>query len=426
MPKTCIILLILIFCIISTSRAQFSISGEFRPRAEYRHGFKTLPASNQNPAFFIDQRTRLNVSFLNEKYDLKVVFQDVRTWGSQPQLVDNDGSLTTIHEAWARIQLFNAFAVKLGRQEIIYDDHRIFGNVGWAQQARSHDAAIFIFKPENIELNLGLAYNQDAPQLNTTFYTVTNSYKTFQYLWGTKIFGPFKLSTLILNNGKQGGTPDDYDTYYSQTFGGRTNYSSSSFKGNLAVYKQTGEEPDGTTDINATYLGLDLTYSLLENTSITAGLEYFTGNDPSEIDNENNAFNPFYGTNHKFNGLMDYFYVGNHINSVGLQDIFVTLGQKMGKISANVTTHFFSSAKALQKTPGNGDLDKYLGTEVDFFFSFNASKDLNLQGGYSQMLATSSMEALKGGNKNENNNWAWLMLTVKPLFFTTKKEENAN
>ena len=32
------------------------------------------------------------------------------------------------------------FAFKVGRQEINYDDARIFGNVDWAMQARSHDA----------------------------------------------------------------------------------------------------------------------------------------------------------------------------------------------------------------------------------------------------------------------------------------------
>ena len=35
--------------------AQLTISGEVRPRAEYRHGFKSLPNQNQEAAFFIDQ-----------------------------------------------------------------------------------------------------------------------------------------------------------------------------------------------------------------------------------------------------------------------------------------------------------------------------------------------------------------------------------
>ena len=121
--------------LVINSCAQFSISGEYRPRAEYRHGFQSLAAEDQEEAFFIDQRTRINLNYNSEKYAVRIVFQDIRTWGSQQQLVNNDGALTTLHEAWGQIFLNDNFSVKLGRQEIKYDDHRIFGNVGWAQQA---------------------------------------------------------------------------------------------------------------------------------------------------------------------------------------------------------------------------------------------------------------------------------------------------
>ncbi len=36
--------------------------------------------------------------------------------------------------------------------------------------------------------------------------------------------------------------------------------------------------------------------------------------------------------------------------------------------------------------------------------------------GYSQMFATASMEAIKGGSSEEVNNRAWNMLNVKPVF----------
>ena len=32
------------------------------------------------------------------------------------------------------------------------------------------------------------------------------------------------------------------------------------------------------------------------------------------------------------------------------------------------------------------------------------------------MLATETMQALKGGNKDETNNWMYMMLTFKPQF----------
>jgi hypothetical protein len=40
-------------------------------------------------------------------------------------------------------RLTEAFSMKLGRQEVIYDNSRIFGNVDWAQQGRSHDHGSF-------------------------------------------------------------------------------------------------------------------------------------------------------------------------------------------------------------------------------------------------------------------------------------------
>ena len=54
-------------------------------------------------------------------------------------------------------------------------------------------------------------------------------------------------------------------------------------------------------------------------------------NDYNGDASENKAFTPFYGTNHKFNGFMDYFHVGNHANSVGLIDIYTKVKTKLGE-----------------------------------------------------------------------------------------------
>ena len=112
----------------------------------------------------------------------------MRVWGSQTQLTPPDGSLTTLHEAWGQLLFSDHFSAKLGRQEIIYDVHRMFGNVRWLQQARSHDALLLKFEDNGLKVDVGLAFNQDGVQSTTSFYTVANSYKTFQYLWGHKDF----------------------------------------------------------------------------------------------------------------------------------------------------------------------------------------------------------------------------------------------
>ena len=49
------------------ARAQFDLSGEIRPRTEYRHGFKTLGFSDQEAAFQISQRSRLNANYKKDQ-----------------------------------------------------------------------------------------------------------------------------------------------------------------------------------------------------------------------------------------------------------------------------------------------------------------------------------------------------------------------
>ena len=62
---------LLLFTVIFLSSelfGQFTLSGEFRPRAEFRHGYKTLSASDAEAAFFTSQRTRLNLYYTTDNF----------------------------------------------------------------------------------------------------------------------------------------------------------------------------------------------------------------------------------------------------------------------------------------------------------------------------------------------------------------------
>ena len=404
-----------------TSQAQLTVSGEFRPRMEYRHGFASLPFKDQDPALFVEQRARLNAFFEQEKYTVKLVFQDVRTWGSQSQLVNNGGALTAMHEAWGRLKISDQVGLKLGRQEIILDDSRIFGNVGWAQQARSHDAIMLDTKSGDLTFKFAVAYNQDKVQSTTNFYSVARSYKSFQFAWLKTKLGSANASFLLLNNGLQGGTLENGVTYFSQTLG--TNLSAPA--GNLtpggSFYFQTGLDGNGTK-MNAMQFMVNLKYKASEKLNLILAFESLSGNDQIDPSEKNEAFNPFYGTNHKFNGLMDYFYVGNHANSVGLNDLFLQLSHKGKKWQTQATYHYFSShADILLDPETNFAADKYLGSEVDLVFSHQSSEDVNIKIGYSQLFGSDSMVLLKDGDTDALSNWGWVMLTIKPTFFTTKE-----
>jgi len=315
------------------------------------------------------------------------------------------------------------FFLKFGRQEINYDDHRMFGNVGWAQQARSHDALIATFKPdENHRIDLGLALSAESESLFEIDYNV-NNYKSFQYIWYHTNLNNLGLSFLALNNGYAfADINNKQQVDYNQTFGTHATYGNNKLKADASVYFQTGKLAN--SDLSAYNLALNVYYTISQNINLGLGGEYLSGTDMYSSADKIKSFNPWYGTNHKFNGWMDYFYVGNHINSVGLVDFNVTLAYQKNKFFAKMVPHIFSSAATIVDEFGN-EKSKDLGTEIDLILGYNFAKDIHFQVGYSQIFATESMEIVKGGDSSETNNWAWVMITVKPSLFKTsfKKKE---
>ena len=405
---TLLFILLLPVTFVVQSYGQFTLSGEFRPRTEYKHGYQKLAIDDMKTNLATNQRTRLNLDYKTESYQVYISFQDVRLWGSVAQLKPHLGPATYLHQAWAKINFNEKFTLKAGRQEIILDDHRIFGSVGWAPQARSHDVAIFKYNANGFKADLGLAFNM--------YPGAAVNYKAFQYLWLNKSLGSFKVSFLALNNGKEfTNTAGDDVINYSQTIGTRFGYKAGKLSAFINLYYQGGKDELDRT-INANLIGLDLGYKVTKNISLGLGFEQQSGNDMTDPNDEQNAFTPFYGTNHKFNGHMDYFYVGNHGGNVGLRDLFFKLGYKKNKLGLGAHVHYFMAANKMV-----GDIDAALGTEIDLSLSYPLAKGVGFKVGYSQMLGTDSMVALKGGSTDATSNWAWMMIVIKPTFFTTAK-----
>jgi len=405
------------------------ISAEVRPRYEYRHGFWTLFPDDAKAANFISQRTRLNGFFANNTFKAYLSLQDVRVWGDVNQLNRGDAYGLSVHEAWAQIKFAKVFHLKVGRQEIIYDDHRIFGSVAWAQQARSHDAAVFkFFFGDNNKLDFGFAYNAMQESRYKVNYTNKN-YKTIQWLHYHGDYGKSGLSVLFLNNGLPYDANDDPEKYeekiaFSQTIGARYSFKGKKIKFNVAVYDQLGKNGKNH-DLSAFYAAADISFHLVKGFSFGLGGEYLSGTatkDKGVSGKKDKSFTPFYGTNHKFNGWMDYFYVGNHGGNVGLIDIYLPLKFTVDKWLFALIPHYFMSAATV--SDATKDYSSGLGTELDLVVKYTLSKSVNIQGGYSQMFATETMQVVKypdnpTGDFNKNtNNWAWIMLTFKPTFFS--------
>ncbi|CAM1358038.1 alginate export family protein [Tenacibaculum xiamenense] len=419
--------LIYIFITVITlqySSAQFTLTGEFRPRAEARHGFGTLIDTNQDLGFGISTRARLNAGFKTDSYDFYLSLQDVMVWGENRQILpDDQNDSFAIFQAWAAIDLGQGFSTKIGRQILSYDDQRILGGLDWAQQGRNHDAALIKYQKDQLAIDAAFAYNQDYD--NPTGFTNTGnaynttgffSYKTMQMLHLSKKWNHFSGSLLVMNNGFQkyeqdGVTPDG--TNNLQTIGTHLNYKKGKLGISANAYFQTGERQGSVEVQGANLLGLEFNYKASDKIGLGLGIESISG-----AKDDSAAFFPLYGTNHKFNGLMDYFYVGNHANSVGLIDIHASASFNLGKKSSIMVKALNFSGH--QELPSG---EKSLGTEIDLVFK-KGFKGFTVVGGYSQMFASDGMYELKGVSENsasDSQSWAWVMLVIKPKLFSSFK-----
>lgn len=393
------------------------LSAEIRPRYEFRHGFKSLLDDGENPASFVSQRSRLNIGFDQDKIKLMLRVQDVRVWGDVATNMSNSSNGVALFEGYAQYDLNDLWSFKIGRQVLSFDNQRIMGGLDWAQQGRSHDAFLISYTPNKHSVNLGLSISSEKETIIEARYDV-NNYKNMQFLKYVYHLDTSYLSFLFLNTGFQSEEGlSNFKTQYLQTYGVFYKLNKPKWVGEFSVYGQSGTLANA--NVSAWYVGADLSHYVTENWQIGFGSEYLSGTDMNDTSGNNKSFNPLFGTNHKFNGYMDYFYVGNHANSVGLTDIYANVKFTQNRFGITFTPHLFSSAKTVFN--GFEKMNNYLGTEIDLVATYKFQKNINLNMGYSQLFASDTMEILKGGNASKIQNWAWAMLTIKPELLSFKK-----
>ncbi|MCW3089870.1 MAG: hypothetical protein JWP81_939 [Ferruginibacter sp.] len=189
--KTCIS--ISVPCIIALfafqAKGQVSLTGQLRTRTEVRNGLGNLVVKGSKSAVFTSQRTRLIFGYKWDRLTFGASVQDVRVWGQDASTISNaDGNKLMLHEGWADLVLFNKadtairttgvdfMSLKVGRQELIYDDVRLIGNLDWLQQGRRHDMALLKTVHNGWQVDLGYAFNQnsDAFGVSGTSYVPSN------------------------------------------------------------------------------------------------------------------------------------------------------------------------------------------------------------------------------------------------------------
>jgi len=432
--KKLFIRLLLFFVFIyqtgSNIYAQLTLDGEFRNKSMYMDGYKELLNSAKHPYGIIIQRSRLNLNYKNENISYCLSFQDVRSWGQDDYGVSNPS--INLFEAWVNFGFNDYWNIKFGRQKIQYDDGRLLSYVNWRDNAVVHDLAIFKYKNSSklFTADLGLAMNNPASYQNyLTEYTLKN-YKYLGYLWLNKSFFDSKLNFSLMNIADINQKPKNTNSFNTRfTTGPYVSFKNENINFKGSYYYQGGKLADGKK-VNSFFYGISLGYNLNKSAEISIGYDHYSGTDFKDTvkaKSESSTFDKLYGTAHTFLGYMDYFSgnTSDKTKGAGINDLFARLNYKMNdKHDIELVYHIFSLDK--QYIPYTGKesvrLDKDLGQEIDFVYTYKYNKNVNFQLGYFVMLPSETLEKLHDYNKGDSKfaQFIYLMATFKPTFFSSK------
>jgi len=404
----------IILAVPFTLAAQISIDGMIRPRTEFRNGYRLLRTPNTEPALFTSQRTRLRAKYEHDKYSVTLSGQDVRVWGDVEQLQDNAN--VNIHEAYAELFFSPRVSLQLGRQELVYNNHRLLGNVGWTQQARSHDALRLRIDDTNrsLKLDAGLAFNQERENILGNEFTL-NNYKALSYVWFQKEYDALEVSVLGLTDGFQ-TLPDV--TKFRYTYGTQLSVNKDPLHLTAEAYGQSGDDAN-RSDISAYMWAVDISHTR-NRIHLNAGYNFLSGGGADDDNPAGNAFNTLYATNHKFYGTMDYFLnIPADTRNGGLQNLYVKADYSFSELlNLKMDVHYFALADRIRSPENPGQLlDKTLGLEIDTHLSYSFAEDVQIHLGYSTLFPDTSLEAIQGTrNAKDIQHWLWSMLVITPKF----------
>ncbi|HQH19792.1 MAG TPA: alginate export family protein [Bacteroidales bacterium] len=395
--------------------SQFLLQGELRPRFEVFNGYKKLPEDLSSPILMISQRSRMYINYETSKIKSKISFQDVRFIGND--VVKTETSLFGLHEAWVRISLFDSLSIKVGMQELSYENKRLIDNGGWSQAGTSHNALVFSYLKKGLQLDFVSAFN--ASPDTAIILKTPNSYRTLNILWlSKKLSNAFQISLMGITDGYQKNNTTQ-TIYLRGTFGGIIRYKKDTkLTASLRGFYQTGRLQNGQ-EIAAYYHQADMNYVFNSKLNATIGYEYISGTNGLDYANKkSNSFNLLYGSSHAFNGNLKYFssLLKNKKNP-GLINPYLHLFYKLqDKWQARADFHYFRMQN--NYVVNTTAIDKYLGIEADLSLKYDFYKEASVMFGFSIMRPEKTMEPIVGGNSSYYGTWGFIMLTFKPTLFS--------
>jgi len=423
---TRLLLCILGFIPVALMAQTVVIDGEIRPRVEERDGFTKPLLESNDPGVSVIQRTRLGMTFTSGLLNTQITLQDSRTFGQNPNA--SSDATTGIFEAWAEMVLFRGGSLKVGRQTLTYDDKRLFSASTWSNTGTSHDLALFKYCINDFQGHIGLAYNNNAMISSETYYTPKSNYRYMGYVWLSKdIVKGLNVSLIGVDEGvqdtigtKNGANYLKTSMYHAYTYGGNLKYADPALPVSVlaTAYFQGGKNISGSK-MNGSQLALNIDYKFSTILSANVGSNYISG-DNKATDGIQSNFKKLYGTDHSFNGSMEYWKVPL---TQGLLDYYAGVTGKINKdLSLEGTFHLFNSeySGVNKKKIAFG---KNLGSELDLVVNYKLNTWTSVQAGWSTYFTTTNTLVSKDiitsatvTPSTRTPQWAYVMLTIKPAF----------
>lgn len=275
---------------------------EYRPRTEFRYGYRQLRADTSNPSLGTAQRLRFTTRYVRSKSRVVFSIQDVRVWGEE--YTRSARGWLQAFEAYAEFDLSDRVRLKVGRQQLVFGDQRIFAANNWRHQGGKHDLIRLTGSFANVSYSVFGGYNRT--QLSNLESDYFPDFPFYKCLLGGFVQRKLRDNTLIeiLGFFDSYQNLDSGTEYGKVTMGARfhSEIRNSAFYGSF--YFQGGKVVTGKEHM--AWLGdVNLRRKVAEKYSLSFGVQMFSG-DQNPEDGVSNAFLAQYGAFHRFNGKMDY------------------------------------------------------------------------------------------------------------------------
>jgi hypothetical protein len=472
---------------------KFTIGGEARIRYELRNSanFGTGPlAANESAA---SSRVRVNVGYdLTPDVSFFAQLQDARIWGGECNAsttctgstgigtvssANQNTSGVDLHQGF--ILLKNLFApglsLKLGRQEIIFGDHRLFGNFGWSQIGNSFDAARVTHSSAFADIDLFWARIMDSEPGTSTGGLANGAGVIFPPAGGSKastdqdIYGayitlkPMANWTIepyyfLLADGRTsaaaaGGTAitaPQASTQNRNSLGGRLNGKAGGldltaemvwqFGAIAGTVNRVANNTDRDVHINAhaeafkigytlepvpmkPRIGFEFDYASGDNCVSKAGAAGCTPTGGGHF----NTFDNLYPTNHFHYGYMDLMAWKNMVNYAFVADV---KPDPTSKVQVNFIVHrlartgdnWYRASQGIYAASLATNQAASLGQELDLHYWRTFKEKYKFEVGYGHFFAGEYLEKSKGSstgpastatfNNDKDQNWGYVMGSV--------------